>query len=63
MASTSDAARPMLPGGLRVTFLGSDRNNVGDVNGGDYARQRSQRRALGELIGRSYLPMSRTSAH
>jgi hypothetical protein len=29
--------------GLKVTFLGSDRNNVGAVNGGDYARQRARR--------------------
>ena len=36
-------AASLLPAGTRVTFLGSDRNTVGAVNGGDYARQRARR--------------------
>jgi hypothetical protein len=40
---TVGGAASLLPAGTRVTFLGSDRNTVGAVNGGDYARQRARR--------------------
>ena len=48
----SAGAAPLLPAGTRVTFLGSDRNTVGALNGGDYARQRASR------CGRLCPPMS-----